>query len=274
MARQMFAHGGQAYPMQDGGGMHQMPDGSMMPDSAMAPMPQGPAPIMPGMPPADMANVDINQAAQGAMQQGLDPAVLEGMLGDYSQQMEDLDNAEDYETVINGIRGDQLPMEARYAELAGVVGQEDARSTPESVLTLVQPVMQLAAVDQGIGGLAQDEMSTPIEGPMAEGIMSTVNMGAPEGPASVNFNQGGAVQYMEPGGVVSPLQQAFNDREFSYNSIIGPQAYDQADLDAERNMTQAQMLFDVAGTALAFATPGERQMSPAQRLAQAATDAR
>jgi hypothetical protein len=227
---------------------------------------------MPGMPPADMANVDINQAAQGAMQQGLDPAVLEGMLGDYSQQMEDLDNAEDYETVINGIRGDQLPMEARYAELAGVVGQEDARSTPESVLTLVQPVMQLAAVDQGIGGLAQDEMSTPIEGPMAEGIMSTVNMGAPEGPASVNFNQGGAVQYMEPGGVVSPLQQAFNDREFSYNSIIGPQAYDQADLDAERNMTQAQMLFDVAGTALAFATPGERQMSPAQRLAQAATD--
>jgi len=32
------------------------------------------------------------------------------------------------------------------------------------------------------------------------------------------------------------------------------------------------MLFDVAGTALAFATPGSTQMSPAQRLAEAATE--
>jgi hypothetical protein len=116
-------------------------------------------------------------------------------------------------------------------------------------------------------------MNAPIEGAMAEGIMSTVNMGAPEGPAPVNFNQGGAVHYMAPGGVVpSGLQSSFDERQSLYNSIIGPQAYNQADLDAERDLTQAQMLFDVAGTALQFATPGERQMSPAQRLAQAATD--
>ena len=273
MGRQMFAQGGQVYPMQEGGAMHQMPDGSMMPDSAM-PAPQGPAPQMPGMMArGDQGGMDINAAAEGAMQNGIDPTVLEGMLGNYASQMEDLDNAQDYETVMNGIRGDQVPVEGRYAELAEIVGPEDAQATPESVLTLIQPIMQMAAVDQGIGGLAQDEMNAPIEGAMAEGIMSTVNMGAPEGPAPVNFNQGGAVHYMAPGGVVpSGLQSSFDERQSLYNSIIGPQAYDQVDIDAERDMTQAQMLFDVAGTALAFATPGDRQMSPGQRLAQAATD--
>jgi hypothetical protein len=264
MGRQMFARGGQVYPMQDGG---------MAPPMAPPPQ-QGPAPQMPGMMAmGGQEGVDINAAAQGAIQQGIDPTILEGLLGNYASQMEDLDNAQDYETVMNGIRGDQIPVEGRYAELAEVVGQEDAQATPESVLTLLQPVMMMAAVDQGIGGLAQDEMSAPIEGAMAEGIMSTVNMGAPEGPAPVNFNQGGAVQYMAPGGVVpSGLQSSFDERQSIYNTIIGPQAYDQADIDAERNMTQAQMLFDVAGTALAFATPGDRQMSPGQRLAQAATD--
>ena len=248
------------YPMQEGG---------MTPVDPMATMPVAAQPTMP----LDTDAMDLNSAAQGAMQQGIDPAVLEGMLGDYSSQMNSLDNAEDYETVMNGIRGDEMPIEARYSELAEIVGPEDAQATPESVLALVQPVMQLAAVDQGIGGLVEDEMNTPIVGPMADGIMSTVNLGAPEGADPVNFNQGGAVQYMAPGGVVpSRLQSSFDERQSLYNSIIGPQAYNQADLDAERDLTQAQMLFDVAGTALQFATPGERQMSPAQRLAQAATD--
>ena len=261
--------GGMAYPMQGGGMVYPMQEGGMTPVDPMATMPVAAQPTMP----LDTDAMDLNSAAQGAMQQGIDPAVLEGMLGDYSSQMNSLDNAEDYETVMNGIRGDEMPLEARYSELAEIVGPEDAQATPESVLALVQPVMQLAAVDQGIGGLVEDEMNTPIVGPMADGIMSTVNLGAPEGAAPVNFNQGGAVQYMAPGGVVpSRLQSSFDERQSLYNSIIGPQAYNQADLDAERDLTQAQMLFDVAGTALQFATPGERQMSPAQRLAQAATD--
>ena len=297
MGRQMFAHSRPPYTMQDGGLVHPMPDGSMMPDSAMAPMPQGlgsgPAPMMPDpamapMPPSDMANVDINQAAQGAAQQGLDPAVLEGMLGDYSQQMESMDNAEDFETVINGIRGDQLPMEARYAELAGVVGPEDAQSTPESVLTLVQPILQIAAVDQGIGGLAQEEMSAPIEGPMAEGIMSTVNLGAPEGPAPVNFNHGGyvtdlshdpdgAAQITSDGGDVPVLVppalggrqgDIFRQQQAFIKTALLDREQQAADFEEQKKMTKAQMWFDIAQGALAFASPGDRQMSPAERLAQ------
>ena len=47
-----------------------------------------------------------------------------------------------------------------------------------------------------------------------------------------------------------------------------------AQLEEQKNLTQAQMLFDIAGTALAYAAPmpGERPgMSPAERLAMAAT---
>ena len=227
----------------------------------------------PGLPPIDPNSVDINQAAQGAMQQGIDPAMLEGMLTQYADGMGDLENAEDYETVINSIRGDELPMEQRYAELSEIVGLEDSQATPESVLTLLQPVMLMAAVDQGIGGLAAEEMSAPIEGPLAEGIMSTVNMGAPEapvqvpgGPAPVNFNQGGPVVYMQAGGDPR-LGQIYQDKQSVYGDILG-MADQEAEFADQQKMTKAQMLFDVAQGALGFATAGDRNMSPAERLAQ------
>jgi hypothetical protein len=199
--------------------------------------------------------------------------MLEGMLTQYADGMGDLENAEDYETVINSIRGDELPMEQRYAELSEIVGLEDSQATPESVLTLLQPVMLMAAVDQGIGGLAAEEMSAPIEGPLAEGIMSTVNMGAPEapvqvpgGPAPVNFNQGGPVVYMQAGGDPR-LGQIYQDKQSVYGDILG-MADQEAEFADQQKMTKAQMLFDVAQGALGFATAGDRNMSPAERLAQ------
>jgi len=261
MSRQMFANGGAAMPA--------------APGSQVTP---------PGLPAIDPGSVDINEAAQGAMQQGIDPAQLEGMLTQYADGMEDLENAEDYETVINGIRGDQLPIEQRYTELSEIVGPEDSQSTPESVLTLLQPVMQMAAVDQGIGGLAAEEMSAPIEGPLAEGIMSTVNMGAPEapvqvpgGPAPVNFNQGGAVQYMQTGGVsmVDPAlqrQQALFDQQRTLFGQLSDPALQEEELAEQQKMTKAQMLFDVAQGALGFAGgAGRPGASPAEQLAAAFT---
>jgi len=221
-----------------------------------APMPQAPMPQDPSM----------DQAMAQAAQVGVDPAAVEGMLNQVSEGIGNLDDAEDFEQVMNSMRGDEAPISERYAELAEVVGEEDAQATPESVLALVQPVMQIAQVDQGIGGLAQEEMSAPVEGNMAGGIMSTVNMGE-EVPAPVNFNQGGLVVAMAPGGVVgraATMQPGFRDL---YASVLGDPAERQAEFDEQKRLTQAQMLFDIANTALAFATPGERQMSPAERLA-------
>ena len=288
MGRQMFNQGGMVDPMMDQG------------------MPMEP-PMAPPMAPPGMADPEMEMAAQGAMENGLDPAELEGMLSNYSQNMDDLEGSENYETVINTIRGDEAPMEARYAELASMVGPEDAQATPESVLTLIQPVMLMNSMDQGIGSLAEEQMATPIEGPMAGGIMSTVDMAPPVDPMMappagvppVNFNQGGAVrgavQYLEDGGETllqkmlrqqdavlegsdsgskgsSPFETQFNARRKLLEGIVGSPVDSEEDIQKEREMTQAQMLFDVAGTALEFATPGETQMSAGQRLAQAAKD--
>jgi len=293
-------------------------------------------------PPGDMMSQEV-----------VDPAVVEGLLAEAQANVENLDEADDYETVMNSIRGDDATLEERYMELADVVGEEDAAQTPESVLTLVQPAMAMAAVDQGIGGLAQEEMTAPVEGAMAEGIMSTVApppepamMAAPPmppagmgGPPPVNFKDGGLVrrgdnqpvQMFDNGGeAVLPgtLQSGFslpvNDlirqntlrnidaaQEAAANrSLYSPEVASllppitskrgdgerlrelveaqrglyreyglgdpearAADLEEQKNMTQAQMLFDIANTALAFAAPmeGERRgMSPAERLAMAA----
>ena len=288
MSRQMFAKGGAAFPDLSGDGNVTQKDILIgrgvieMQQGGMAPMPApaapGPQITPPGLPAIDPNSVDINQAAQGAMQQGIDPAVMEGMLTQYAEGLDDLENAQDYETVMNGIRGDTRPIEQRYQELAGVVGQEDAAATPESVLTLVQPVMMMAAVDQGIGGLAAEEMSAPVEGAMAEGIMSTVNMGGPEqvpgGPAPVNFNEGGAVQYMEPGGVAlsNPELQTLYDQQLALMTQIDNPAGREADLQQQRDMTKAGILFDIAQGALGFAGgAGRPGASPAEQLAAAFT---
>jgi len=101
---------------------------------------------------------------------------------------------------------------------------------------------------------------------MAGGIMSTVNMGE-EVPAPVNFNQGGPVVAMANGG--NPLKPFYNQALDLRQSILSPEGQQQS-FDDQKRMTQAQMLFDIAQGALAFATPGERQMSAAERLAQVA----
>ena len=288
MGRQMFAKGGAAFPDISGDGQVTQKDILMgrgviprtMQEGGIAdPM------MMQGMDPSMVPQEDPMMAQQGEV----DPEILAGMFGQMETQMAGIEDSDDLEGMMNAVRGDQQPIEARRAELAGLVGPEDAQVTPESVLALVQPVMQLASLDQGIGGLAEEEMSgISMEGPMGEGIMSTVNtepaaapMPPPTGqammdpammgvgnPPPVNFRQGGVVQYMENGG--SPIQQAFDQRQQLYRGIIGSSdVEDQAMLDERKKMSQSQMYFDIAEAALAFATPGSRQMSPAERLADA-----
>ena len=99
----------------------------------------------------------------------------------------EIDNSQDFEEMINATRGDNAPIEQRYQELATIVGPEDAMQTPESVLALAQPVIENTLVDQGIGGLAQEEMSVPVGPEMTSGIMEMT-----EQPVQ-QFQEGGAV---------------------------------------------------------------------------------
>mgnify|MGYP003642992153 CR=1 FL=1 len=282
MGRQMFRNGGPVY-MQEGG-------------MAPAPMPTAQGPMSGAMPPQD-----IEAEATRMAQEQMDPAVMEQMLTGYSQSLGGMQNEGDYASVIDGIRGNSLPMEGRYAELAGLVGPEDAQQTPESVLALVQPTLMLAeaeasGVDEGIGGLAAGVMDTPIEGPMAEGIMSTVgSAGAAPAPMMppmggsepVNFNRGGAVQYFSAGGpvqyfaeggeaagqanapyAVDPrLQALYGQNQAFYGELIDPRQQEAA-LEEQTRMTKAGMLFDIAQGALRFASPTAGSMSTGERLAQ------
>jgi hypothetical protein len=342
MNRQMFAKGGAAFPDYSGDGQITQKDILMgrgvipMQEGGMAPMmpPQGMPPMMPpsGAMMGAASGVPEEQAeAMGA--QTMDTGAMQGMLAQVADNLENLDEVEDYEQVMNVIRGDNATLEDRYDELSGVVGPEDARQTPESVLALVQPVMMMAAVDQGIGGLAAEEMTAPVEGAMAEGIMSTVAPPPPAemapsmppagmgGPPPVNFNQGGLVRrgdnqpvkYFANGGVDfdaltpyfgpqigttpkqlqdlrakidaasntpaqsdgSRLRQLMDAQKEIYREYgLGDAASRAADLEEQKKLTQAQMLFDIAQTALTFAAPmqGERRgLSPAERLAMAAS---
>jgi len=247
--RQMFRNGGAVRRMQEGG---------MVP---------------PGMPAA---------AAQPSVAQGpdqVDPAMMEQMLQQASTQFANIDQAGDYEEMMNAMRGDEMSIGERRQELASLVGSEDAQQTPESVLTLLQPVMQIAAVEQGIGGLAEEAMgSGTVEGPMAEGIMSTVNMGGPEpampmeGGAPVQaFRYGGAVK-MQTGGdpFMARTKELMPQFQELYRGVLGGTPAE--DLADRRRLTQAQALFDIAQAGFAFAQPGSRRQSPVSRLGEAITE--
>ena len=191
MQRQMFKNGGAAgfpdlnkdgditqadilmgrgvVPMQMGGDPMMAAQMAGMAAPAPAPMMQDPMMQDPMMAQAPAESPEaIMQAGAGE----LDPAQVEQVLAMASESIGDPEQAGSYEEMMNLVRGDQASMQERRAELANLVGEEDAMQTPDSVLTLIQPVVQIASIDQGIGGLAEQEMQEPVEGAMAGGIMS------------------------------------------------------------------------------------------------------
>ncbi len=175
-----------------------------------------------------------------------------------AQTMGGIDAATDAKGLIDALRGNNKPLEARYAELAQLVGEQDAMQTPESVLALVQPAIMMTeqgAVDSGIGQLMQDvagqvEMETE-EGaptPMAGGVGSLMMAGAPMEagqPPVQNFRYGGLVQRFQAGGEAQGrLGQLYSEMLPVYQSVLGPGGSEEA---------KAQALFAIAQAAGQFA---------------------
>lgn len=244
--------------------------------------------------------------APAGMPAGVDPRQAQ-MVQDYENQamargeqigMEaaqtifaDIDAAEDPKSMIDALRGNEKPLEARYAELAGYVGEEDANKTPESVLAMVQPTIMMTeegAIDSGIGELMQQlvagvDMS---EGEaMGQGVGELMAMGAGNTPPE-NFSQGGPVMVRRfadgtpplgnaavpatPVNAPPSLEDLYSQRQAMYSNILGSQAERDARLQEQQRMSKAQMLFDIAQAGLAFA--GETQgRTAAERLANAAS---
>ena len=136
------------------------------------------------------AAADAVGSMAGVAKQMAGPMVQQGIAGVMQDMTKGVKSAKNYEQAMNAFRGDQKSVGERRKELGGIVGMKDAKKTPESVLTLVQPVMEMREikergdVDKGIGQVAEKAMDTPVEGKMAQGIMQPLKL-QPGGPVSL-----------------------------------------------------------------------------------------
>ena len=244
------------------------------------------------------ANVDPQQAqmVQAQEQHFMEDGQKVGEMY-ASEMMNRIDMAEDPKSMIDALRGNEKPLEARYAELAGFVGEADANKTPESVLAMVQPTIMMTeegAIDSGIGelmkGLVQGVEMEP-ESQMMQGVGELMAMGAGNTPPA-NFNQGGPVMVRKfqagspPGGnqdqpleptplvasdfTVPDMKDSYAANRALFSQVLGTQADRNARLADQRNLAQAQFFFDLAnfGAQLGGTTQGS---TLAERIANAAT---
>jgi hypothetical protein len=98
---------------------------------------------------------EVLQAAQGLVAEGVGAAVNE----EVGRSIQNLDGATDFRDIMNTVWDGDADIDTYRGKLADIVGWEDADRTPDSVLALVQPTLQLAAIDQGIGTLMQEELA-------------------------------------------------------------------------------------------------------------------
>ena len=95
-------------------------------------------------------------AATDALSQSVATNAIQG---EVDRSVANIDMAGDFRDLMNVVWDDDADIEVYRNKLAQVVGQEDANRTPDSVLALVQPTLQLAEIDQGIGALMQEELA-------------------------------------------------------------------------------------------------------------------
>jgi hypothetical protein len=184
--RRMFMQQGGVVPSQTRLPPAQMMDPQMMDPSMMDPSMMDPSMLPPG----------ATQQVVGNLMEQEGAALTDGI-------MSQVDSAQDYEELMNAIRGNELPIGDRRRELAELVGAPDAEQTPDSVLTLVQPTLSLVDAQGGLDSLMQEQANIAMEDgtgaptPMAGGLGSMLMAGQPEEPVQMAY--GGLVRKMANG---------------------------------------------------------------------------
>ena len=102
-----------------------------------------------------LAQAEFDAATNESMNEAVEGAVAE----ETARSIGNMETAGDFRDIMNAVWEDDADIEAYRSKLADIVGREDADRTPDSVLALVQPTLQLAEVDQGIGALMQEELA-------------------------------------------------------------------------------------------------------------------
>ena len=233
------------------------------------PMPQDMAPPQPQMDPEMARQAGVLEKAEMEAR-----ATGEQLGAEYAQNMmAGIDGAQSTEDLINALRGNDKPLDARREELAGYVGQSDASQTPESVLAMVQPVIMMTEegmMDSGIGALVQQitgdvEMTTADGAPtdMGMGVGSLMAAGAQEAPAPQNFRQGGEVANLFIGSgpnATAPSEKEdepvlFSDRVRDSYNMLEPLFKEVMAEDEEATKAQGYMRLAQMGLNLAAGDP-------------------
>ena len=146
--------------------MFHMANGGMMPpvDPAMVMAAGAPPGMPPGKPPGMPPGAEMMVAEPPPeVAQMADQVLLEGVQQGVNQEVErsvgNLNAAMDFRDVMNIVWDQDADVEMYRARLADVVGPDDASRTPDSVLALVQPTLQLAEIDKGVAGLMKEELA-------------------------------------------------------------------------------------------------------------------
>tara|TARA_R110001632_G_scaffold232670_1_gene374099 strand:- start:375 stop:1052 length:678 start_codon:yes stop_codon:yes gene_type:complete len=148
-----MAAGGEVPPQ---GGMMPPPQGGMMPppQGEMPPEMQQIAAEIDAMPP------EMQQAeARKFFEQAMAGEVKESVDQEVGRSIQNLEGATGFKDIMNAVWDEDADVETYRARLAAVVGPQDAAETPVSVLALIQPTLQLAQLDQGVGALMQEELA-------------------------------------------------------------------------------------------------------------------
>ena len=218
--RPMFrmADGGMMPP----GGEMMPPGGEMMPPGGeMDPEMQRINQEIDSMPP-EMQKAEASKMFQEALRSGIEESAGQ----EANRSIQNVGNATGFLDLMNAVWDDEADVEVYRSRLAEVVGPEDAARTPDSVLVLVQPTLQLAQLDQGIGSLMQQELAEMgAEGAMGGGIAELATksavadaMAAETGAlvnrvGSLSQGQGQGPMGMDPGmqGAMDPEMQGAMD---------------------------------------------------------------
>ncbi len=147
---------------------------------------------------------DIVSRQQGSPMQGEqmnveNVGIMDGFSGDGSEAeamaiveegeraKNEIDGTSTYDELMQSIRGDNLTEADRRQELASYVGEKDAEETPDSVLTLVQPVMQMldeGTANTGIGQIEEGREMATIA-PTQQDAEEMMAMNMPQQPVGV-----------------------------------------------------------------------------------------
>ena len=137
--------------------LFKMANGGMPPDMVAMPPPGMPPGMPPEVPPgmAQLADEELTTAAGEMAAEEISAAADDAAM----ESVDRLQTAGDFRDLMNAVWEDDADIESYRSRLAEVVGRDDADRTPDSVLALVQPTLQLAQLDQGIGALMQEELA-------------------------------------------------------------------------------------------------------------------